>query len=162
MTMSTKSTAPVRESDVDATKAPTRNPSPDVPSSKTADTTLSGCNVAVALGSISSDVQMRTLPSGTELASFSISVSHATGPTTSMPVSWPTPTAAVLARLEPGTEVLAVGRIVRRFYRAGGATQSRTELVVDRVERLSRRVACRRIVEQAIADLEATVSERLL
>jgi len=108
------------------------------------------------------DVQIRTLPSSTELASFSISVSQATGPATSMPVSWSSPAPKVLDRLETGTEVLAIGRVVRRFYRAGGSTQSRTELVVDRIERLSRRAACRRMVEQVIGHLEATVAERLV
>lgn len=121
-----------------------------------------GCNLAVALGVISGDVQIRTLPSGTELASFSISVSQASGPATSIPVSWSAPTPKLLERLEAGTEVLAIGRVVRRFYRAGGSTQSRTELVVDRIERLSRRTACRRMVEHVIGHLEATVAERLV
>lgn len=157
MTMFTKTTSAAA-----TTKAAKAANGADAPPTETATTPPPGCNVAVALGTISSEVQMRTLPSGTELASFSISVNHATGPTTSMTASWSTPMPAVLNRLTPGTEVLAVGRVVRRFYRAGGATQSRTELVVDRIERLSRKVACRRMVEHVIGHLEATVAERLV
>ena len=62
--------------------------------------------------------------------------------TLSMPVSCWNPAAWVEA-LEPGDEIVVVGRVRRRFFRAGGATASRVELEADVVARAGdrRRVA---------------------
>jgi single-strand DNA-binding protein len=48
-----------------------------------------------------------------------------------------------------GQELLVTGRVRRRFFRAGGVTQSRTEVVADRVVPTRRRAAVRRAVEAA-------------
>ena len=47
--------------------------------------------------------------------------------------------------LEPGDEIVVVGRVRRRFFRAGGATASRVELEADVVARAGdrRRVRAR-------------------
>ena len=47
-------------------------------------------------------------------------------------MAWTAPTAAA-ASWEAGQAVVVVGHVRRRFFRAGGATQSRTEVVAERV-----------------------------
>lgn len=70
----------------------------------------------------------------------------------SVPVVWrDAPPAA--AALEAGDEVVVVGHVARRFFRAGGATQSRTEVVAHVVlpARQGRRV--RAALERAAGEL---------
>jgi len=50
-----------------------------------------------------------------------------------------------------GDEVVVTGRVRRRFYRAGGATQSRTEVVAHAVVRAGDGRRVRRLVDQALA-----------
>jgi single-strand DNA-binding protein len=50
-----------------------------------------------------------------------------------VPIAWNDPTSAQLGVLIPGAEVVVVGTVRRRFFRVGGATQSRTEVVADAV-----------------------------
>ena len=38
---------------------------------------------------------------------------------------------AAVRRLDAGHEVIVVGHVRRRFFRSGGATQSRTEVVAE-------------------------------
>ena len=54
-----------------------------------------------------------------------------------MPVAWfdPPPTASLVS----GDDVVVVGSVRRRFFRVGGSTQSRTEVVAQRVLRPSQR-----------------------
>ena len=77
--------------------------------------------------------------------------------TLSMPIAVWNPAAWVEA-LEPGAEIVVVGRVRRRFFRAGGATASRVELEADLVARAGdrRRVqAAMRRVNAALEALEA-------
>jgi hypothetical protein len=77
--------------------------------------------------------------------------------TLSTPIAvWNPP--AWVEQLEPGTEIVVVGRIRRRFFRAAGATASRVELEADVVARATdrRRVrAALRKVNAALEPLEA-------
>lgn len=130
------------------------------PPSATESAAEPGLNLATALGTIVGDIDNRTLPSGSDVLSFSIRIASATLRTATVPVAWHDPPAR--ASLVPGDEVLAVGRVVRRFFRSGGATQSRTELVASRVEPTRRKATCRRMVEEVVGHLEATVVEKLL
>jgi single-strand DNA-binding protein len=57
--------------------------------------------------------------------------------------------------LEPGTEVVVTGHVRRRFFRAGGSTQSRTEVVADQVVKARARAKARRAVEEALATVDA-------
>ena len=54
----------------------------------------------------------------------------------------------------PGDPVVVIGRIRRRFFRAGGATAARTELLVQRIEPAHRRAVVKRAIEKAVAQLE--------
>ena len=51
--------------------------------------------------------------------------------------------------------VVVVGTVRRRFFRAGGATQSRTEVLADKVVRASRTRAAQKLVESVVALLDA-------
>jgi single-strand DNA-binding protein len=72
-----------------------------------------------------------------------------------VPVAWANPPNNA-AQLAPGTEVLVLGRVRRRFFRAGGFTQSRTEVVAEKVVPFKRgkkvdnvlNLACERIFEE--------------
>jgi len=112
-----------------------------------------GLNLATVVGTVSSDPIHKELPSGSVLIGFSVSVRTAATPAaTSLPVVWFDPPAKA-APIERGTNVVVVGRLARRFFRAGGQTQSRTELVAERVEPVRRKATCRRLLDAAGADL---------
>jgi single-strand DNA-binding protein len=51
--------------------------------------------------------------------------------------------------------VLVVGHVRRRFFRAGGATQSRTEIVAHKVVRSTRVKAAEQLLAGVVALLEA-------
>ena len=106
-----------------------------------------GLNVAVVRGVVSSPPERRVLPSDTVLVQLQVTT-RLESETLSMPVSCWNPEGWVDA-LEPGDEIVVVGRVRRRFFRAGGATASRVELEADLVARASDRrrvrVAMRRV-----------------
>lgn len=90
-------------------------------------------NLAVVRGTVSSPPDARVLPSDTRLVQLQVTTRLA-DETLSMPVSCWNPAAWVEA-LTPGDEIVVVGRVRRRFFRAGGATASRVELEADVVAR---------------------------
>lgn len=114
-------------------------------------------NITVVTGRLVRPPDRRTLPSGEELVSYDVSVVGPDGRAESVPVVWPAaPTAA--DELEVGAALLVVGRVRRRFFRSGGATQSRTEVVADGVVPVRRKAAARRLLAGASAVL-ATADE---
>lgn len=111
-------------------------------------------NLVVLRGSLSSPPRARELPSGAALTLLEVSTRVADG-AASVPVVVPASATAVPASLDAGDEVVVVGRVVRRYFRAGGVTQSRTEVVADRLVPASRRVAAGKAVRDAAAALAA-------
>jgi single-strand DNA-binding protein len=103
-------------------------------------------NVVVLAGVLSRAPEERELPSGDHLVAYEVTTSEQGRKADSVPVVWPDPPAGAIA-FEPGAEVVVVGRVRRRFFRAGGATQSRTEVIAESVLRPSQR----RRVSAAIA-----------
>jgi single-strand DNA-binding protein len=98
------------------------------------------CNVTVIRGSVHGEPNLRDLPGGGVVAQFDVTTRvPADGRASSVPIAWNDPTAAQLGVLVPGAEVLVVGTVRRRFFRVGGATQSRTEVVADTVVPTRRR-----------------------
>ncbi len=83
-------------------------------------------NIAVVCGTLSSPPRSRTLASGSELLCYEITTVLADGSRRSVPVVWLDPVRP--PALVRGDEVAAVGVVRRRFFRVGGATQSRTEI----------------------------------
>ena len=114
-----------------------------------------GLNLAVVRGIVSSPPEVRILPSETVLVQLQVTTRLETE-TLSIPVSCWNP-AGWVETLEPGEEIVVVGRVRRRFFRAGGATASRVELESDVISRATdrRRVqtALRR-ANAALASLE--------
>ncbi len=113
-------------------------------------------NLAVVRGHLTSPPESRTLPSGANLVMLQITTRPSTG-AISVPVAmWDPP--AWLVALDAGAEIVAVGTVRRRFFRAGAATASRVELEAAFVARAGDRrrvaVAMRRI-QSALEALDA-------
>lgn len=105
-------------------------------------------NVVVLQGVLARPAQDVLLPSGDRLVSLEVTVRRADGPAEPVPVQWAdAPTWA--SELDAGTEVCVLGRVRRRFFRAGGVTQSRTEVVASRIVRASARAKARALVQEA-------------
>jgi single-strand DNA-binding protein len=113
-------------------------------------------NVAVVQGCLSSAPVERVLPSGDRMVSLEVSVPRR-GPGQkgeTVPVAWPNPPANAID-LAPGTQVMVLGRVRRRFFRVGGFTQSRTEVVAESVVPLRRPKRVADLLAEAVARLEA-------
>jgi single-strand DNA-binding protein len=108
-------------------------------------------NLAVVRGTVSSPPDARVLPSDTRLVQLQVTT-RLIDETLSMPVSCWNPAAWVEA-LVPGDEIVVVGRVRRRFFRAAGATASRVELEADVVARAGDRRRVQAAVRRAAAAL---------
>jgi len=130
MNKSETSTTPNRS----ATK--NRQPRPGAPKqiAAQAETETNDLNVAFVAGSLSSDPVERTLPSGDLVVNYEITSRSPGSGTQTVPVAWFKPPKR-RQRLVAGDAVLVIGQVRRRFFRAGGATASRTEIVADKVVR---------------------------
>lgn len=89
-------------------------------------------NIVVLRGRLSRPSQHRTLPSGDRLVALEVTVRHEGRAAETVPVVWFDPPATSGA-LDVDHEVVVVGRVRRRFFRASAATQSRTEVVAETV-----------------------------
>jgi single-strand DNA-binding protein len=112
-------------------------------------------NVAIVRGACSSAPEIRVLPSEQRLAQLQVTT-RVGGKAMSVPVSVLEP-AAWVETLETGDEVVILGAVRRRFFRAGGATASRVEIeaeVVCRARDRRRSRGLRRRVEELLEALE--------
>ncbi len=114
---------------------------------------MSERNVVVLRGTLAADPRTRELPSGSVLTQLDLTTRDSTG-TQSVPVAWFDPPAAS-AELAAGDELVVIGSVRRRFFRAGGATQSRTEVVAEKVLPARRTRAVERAVEAVCRALQA-------
>ncbi len=125
---------------------------PSTPSSPTRPSTdrphRAHCNLAVVCGALSSDPVVRELPSGDVVHTYEVTVRSPDGPADTIPV------ARFGGRRQPslraGDEVVVTGRVRRRFFRAGGTTASRTEVVADAVIPARQQSRARAAVERAL------------
>ena len=111
-----------------------------------------GLNLVVVRGTVSSPPDVRVLPSEAVLAQLQVST-RLESETLSMPVAVWSP-AAWVESLEPGDEIVVLGRVRRRFFRAGGAAASRVEVEADVVARARDRRRVHAAVQRAIDALE--------
>jgi single-strand DNA-binding protein len=88
--------------------------------------------MVVVIGNLAKPLQVRNLPSGLTLACFDLQVQRPDQSIDTVPVAL-FDVGEQAAGWKAGDELLAVGRVRRRFFRVGGSTQSRTELVAERV-----------------------------
>lgn len=106
---------------------------PDTPAPGSPDALVpTDLDLAVVVGSLSSDPVATALPSGSTLFRYEVTVRDA-APADTVPVSWFDPSRP--PALAAGDRVVVVGRVRRRFFRAGGATRSATEVVATSVSR---------------------------
>ncbi|MGH9156412.1 MAG: hypothetical protein ACRD1K_11395 [Acidimicrobiales bacterium] len=89
-------------------------------------------NIVVVRGRLSRPADLRLLASGARQVELQVSVPGPDGRAESVPVVWPE-APAVAETLDVDDLVTVVGRVRRRFFRTGGVTQSRTELVAEQV-----------------------------
>ena len=97
---------------------------------------MTSLNVTVIRGAVHSEPHVRDLPAGGVVAQFDVTTRircDGRAASVSVPIAWNDPTAAQLGVIAPGAEVVVVGTVRRRFFRVGGSTQSRTEVVADTV-----------------------------
>jgi single-strand DNA-binding protein len=106
-------------------------------------------NVVVVRGALSRAPEVRELPSGGVVVNYEVTVRPADGPAEGVPV---VRYDEASSPFDAGAEVVVIGRVRRRFFRAGGATQSRTEVVAEQVLPVTQR----RRIKSALA--RATVA----
>jgi single-strand DNA-binding protein len=107
-------------------------------------------NVVVLQGVVASPLVVRELAGGDVAVSFDITTRHQ-GSSCTVPASWISP--ATIPTWSVGDELTVVGTVRRRFFRAGGGTQSRTEVLVGDVASTSKRAAVRKLIDQATRQL---------
>ena len=111
-------------------------------------------NLVVVEGVLARPAQDVELPSGSRLISLEVTVRRDEGPAEPVPVAW-FDAPAWATSLDAGASVLVVGRVRRRFFRSGGVTQSRTEVVASKVVRASAAAKFRAALDEAAAALSA-------
>ncbi len=87
-------------------------------------------NVVALVGRLARPAEARELPSGDRLVAYEVTVARPGARAEGVPVVWLGAPASA-ADHDVDETVVVVGRVRRRFYRAGDATQSRTEVVAD-------------------------------
>jgi single-strand DNA-binding protein len=108
-----------------------------------------GTNLSVLVGTLSRPAELRHLPSGDQVLALEVTVHPEGRPAESVPVAW-TGAPVAASRWTTGEEVLVVGRVRRRFFRAGGATQSRTEVVATVAVPTRRAAAAHKALQGAL------------
>lgn len=111
-------------------------------------------NITVLCGTLSSDPVWRSLPSGSTVVALEVTTDSAFETRSTVPVSMVDPRGVrELERLATGDGVVVIGETRRRFFRAGGATGSRTEVRATHVIPASRRAR----VTSALRDVAEVV-----
>jgi single-stranded DNA-binding protein len=105
-------------------------------------------NMLIAIGRLAKPPQVRSLPSGIPVASFDVQVVRPDQAPDIVPVAL-FDAVDEAAQWEAGQELLVIGRVRQRFFRVGGSTQSRTEVVADLVVALGQTEAVRAALVQA-------------
>jgi len=116
-----------------------------------------GLAAAVLLGRLARPAQQRILPSGARLVTLEVTVARRDGPAESVPVAW-FDAPAWAASLDTDAAVVVTGRVRRRFFQAGGYTQSRTEVVADRVVQARFATRARAAMAEMGAGIEAAAA----
>ena len=113
-------------------------------------------NVTVLWGTLSSDPVWRELRSGVSVVSLEVTTDSEFETRATVPVSIIEPKRVrELERMAAGDTVVVIGETRRRFYRAGGATGSRTEVRAVQVIPAGRRDR----VAKAIGEVASVLGE---
>ena len=109
-------------------------------------------NLVVLTGTVTAAPTRRALPSGVEVVNFDVAT-HVEGGTASVPIAWYDPSDAALSSFGAGEEIVVIGSVRRRFFRVGGQTQSRTEVVVSTLVPTRRTKTTRSALAAAAAEI---------
>ncbi len=93
--------------------------------------------MAIVIGNLAKPAEVRSLPSGVSIANFDLVVPQVDGTPDTVPVALFDPPHEASQQWTPGDPLLVVGRVRRRFFRVGPNTQSRTEVVAEKVVPIS-------------------------
>jgi single-strand DNA-binding protein len=115
-------------------------------------------NIVLLHGVLTREPDLRSLPSGDHVASFDITVRDDGFETDVVPIAWHDAPVTALDKLEVGGEVIVTGRVRRRFFRAGGATQSRTEVLATAVVPTRQSRGAKKAIEAALSTGEQWVA----
>ena len=113
-------------------------------------------NVVILVGRLARPAERRELPSGDVLVAYQVTVASAGSRAESVPVVWFDAPASAADR-DVDEAVVVVGRVRRRFFRSGGLTQSRTEVVADTVVPARHKARVRTALEAARHRVEAAM-----
>ncbi|MGI9051894.1 MAG: hypothetical protein ACR2HQ_04480 [Ilumatobacteraceae bacterium] len=114
---------------------------------------MSEHNLVLLRGALAAEATVRALPAGGSVSQFDVVTRDDVG-TRTAPVAWMDPPAGGLP-VEVGEEIVVVGHVNRRFFRVGGATQSRTEVVAEHVVAADDRRRVSRVINALRRRLEA-------
>jgi single-strand DNA-binding protein len=110
-------------------------------------------NLAVVRGVCSSPAEVRVLPSGSTLVLLQVTTRTAGDQAISVPiVAWDPP--ASVSEFDVGDELVALGRVRRRFFRTAGGTASRVEIEAEQVVGARERRRVQALLRRASAALE--------
>lgn len=109
-------------------------------------------NIVVLAGMVMLEPSLRELKDGNVLQ-FDLNTALAEGKQTSVPVAWHDPTTSQISSFAAGDEVVVTGTVRRRFFRVGGQTQSRTEVIVDSLVPARRRKSANSVLAAAAASI---------
>ncbi|MBV9254920.1 MAG: single-stranded DNA-binding protein [Actinobacteria bacterium] len=105
-------------------------------------------NVVALAGRLSRPAVEKVLDSGDRLVALEVTIRPEEGKTETVPVVWFGAPASAAA-LDVEQPVVVVGRVRRRFFRAGERTQSRTEVVADAVVPATQRKRVETVLRKA-------------
>lgn len=118
-------------------------------------------NIVAVRGLLSRPTDERVLPAtGDRVVGLELTVRRdGVDKAETVPVAWWNPPAAV-AGWEVGDEVVVVGHVARRFFRSGGSTQSRTEVVAKTVVLARHAKKTQAALAEAAAAIDAVLPSR--
>lgn len=114
-------------------------------------------NTVVLVGDVTHDPEPRQLADGIAWQFDVATLAGADAESAArcvVPVNWYQPSESEIGAVTAGTAVVVIGSVRRRFFRSGGRTSSRTEVVPDRVIPLRRKAS----VAKALAAAAASIS----
>lgn len=114
-------------------------------------------NVVALVGRLARPAEQRQLPSGERLVGYQVTVDRPGERAEGVPVVW-LGAPATAADHDVDETVVVVGRVRRRFFRASGTTQSRTEVVADRVVPTRNTKRARAALEEARRRIDEALS----
>jgi single-strand DNA-binding protein len=89
-------------------------------------------NISVVRGIVLREPREQTLANGQKVVSLEVNVQYEDKPNENLEVVWVDPPRNLTVPRQ-GNEIVAIGRVRRRFFKAAAGVVSRTEVVADTV-----------------------------